>query len=50
MLIVGFGAHNFWREFGSGNINTYILTCFILFSLNRDINKKNKRYENIIDK
>lgn len=50
MLIVGVGAHNFWREFGSGNINTYILVCFILFSLNKNINLKKMRYENIIDK
>lgn len=30
MLVVGIGAHNFWREFSSGNINTFIVFVFCL--------------------
>lgn len=30
MLVTGIGAHNFWREFSSGNVNTFIVFVFCL--------------------
>ena len=30
MMITGIGAHNFWREFSSGNVNTFIVLVFCL--------------------
>lgn len=30
MMITGIGAHNFWREFTSGNVNTFIVLVFCL--------------------
>ena len=45
MMVTGIGAHNFWREFSSGNINTFIL---LVFCLALKFNKN--KYENITDK
>lgn len=30
MLAAGIGSHNFWREFSSGNVNTFIIFIFCL--------------------
>lgn len=45
MMVTGIGAHNFWREFSSGNVNTFILLVFCLaLKFNKD------KYENIVNK
>ena len=30
MMLIGIGGHNFWREFSSGNINTFIVLSYCL--------------------